>query len=559
MSNLIPKLIVLAVAIYCVPTRGSAATKAEDQWALLIGINRYDRMSDLKYCVDDVNALRASLIAAGFAEDHVIVLSDQAKDRSLLPTKNNIERELSILAEEKCDAGDTLLISFSGHGINVDGRSYLCVRDTNLDVWKTSTLPISNVLFTLNSSPAAVKMIVMDACRNELLPDVMGQFDLLGSLSSIRAEKSELPQGLIVMASCLAGQISIEDEQLKQGVFMHYVCEGLNGSADYKVEGNRDGMITPDELFEYAAERTQVRSVEQHGWAQQPWRVNESTARVEIARVPPERKLILASATVEKRDDLTLAMHQQARQYYSQAVSALGRGDLPAVIKLCTNAIKHDPEFKNAYHLRGMSFQLSGNLKAAINDFQKAGQTVQVPYPSGESIAARVESKTTAVIHQGDILEVQQLMSTKSANGVDMDWAWITSVTRNNSQTGKLEQIDVNGFVRFSSLPRELTPAQRAFFVRDFQQQRQIPLNTYAYHDQHQYSQHQQRQQTANTLNKVATGLYIANQFGANTGGAAGVVGGVGAIIGNGSGSPYGSNNRQFGNFAAPYARGFLR
>ena len=547
--------------LLALPTSLAAATTAENQWALLVGINKYDRMSNLKYCVGDVEALQDALLRAGFSPDHIITLTDNAADPARKPTKANIERELSVLAEEQCDADDTLLISFSGHGINAAGESYLCASDSNLDTWKTSTLPVSHLLFTMNNSPAAVKMFVVDACRNELLPESVGQFDLLRSLSSIRAAKSELPQGLIVMASCLAGQISIEDESLKRGIFMHYVAEGLTGPADFKAEGNRDGAITPDELFEYAAERTQARSMDQHGWAQQPWRVNESTARVEIALVPEARRALLAASSKNRRDDLATALHQQARQYYSQAVTALGRGDLKSVIQLCSNAIKDDPNFKNAYHMRGMAYQLSGNLKLAIDDFTNAGQAIQVPYQSSSPLQAKSEREVRGTIQRGDILEVTDLQTTKSSTGQETHWVRIASLLRDDPRTQKVQQIEVNGFVKLDQLPAEMTKAQRGRVVHEFQQNRQIPVDTFAYHYRPQYSQDIERQRTAQTLNRVAFGLAIANRFGANTGQTAGIVNGIGQAIGNGSnyGGYRQSTREQIRNRAINYGLQFVR
>ena len=54
------------------------------------------------------------------------------------------------------------------------------------------------------------------------------------------------------MFSCSEGQVAYEDDDLKHGVFFHFVIEGLKGKADEE-SGNRDGKVTLGELASYTS------------------------------------------------------------------------------------------------------------------------------------------------------------------------------------------------------------------------------------------------------------------------------------------------------------------
>ena len=132
--KVIPRILSLAflIAFFITANAGHAA----DKWALLVGINNYD-ISPLRYCVADVEAFRKTLIdpnIGGFDADKVVVMTDK-KTGILEPTLVNVIRVLGVLAD-KVKPEDTFVFYFSGHGVTLNGRSFLQAVDK--EIWMPS-------------------------------------------------------------------------------------------------------------------------------------------------------------------------------------------------------------------------------------------------------------------------------------------------------------------------------------------------------------------------------------------------------------------------------------
>ena len=100
-------IFVLLVVCCCSPLpaeepKAPPTHKPAQKWALLIGVNDYAYINKLKYCGADMDALRGRLIEAGFPENHVYLLSDNAKDSKYHPNKTNIETQLDLVTKSIC-------------------------------------------------------------------------------------------------------------------------------------------------------------------------------------------------------------------------------------------------------------------------------------------------------------------------------------------------------------------------------------------------------------------------------------------------------------------------
>ena len=73
------------------------------RWALIIGIDKYDDpdINSLSGAVKDAKTLKSALIEhCSFADDHVILLTSDSRDKESKPTKSNIIDKLSGLDRE---------------------------------------------------------------------------------------------------------------------------------------------------------------------------------------------------------------------------------------------------------------------------------------------------------------------------------------------------------------------------------------------------------------------------------------------------------------------------
>src|SRR5438128_2658580 len=83
--------------------------------ALLVGVKQYKKgeLTNLKYTENDVTDLAKLLEDAGYKVVLMTQTNAAASDLDLMPTGENIRRELMTLLKRE---DDTVLLAFSGHG-----------------------------------------------------------------------------------------------------------------------------------------------------------------------------------------------------------------------------------------------------------------------------------------------------------------------------------------------------------------------------------------------------------------------------------------------------------
>ncbi len=237
------------------------------RWALLVGVNDYVRLDDLRFCRRDVEQLRDGLVRAGFPKRNVFMLSTGADSADRLPIRANIERQLKTVLALAAPS-DLVLVCFSGHGMHLDGKSYLCPSEADEREPEGTLIALDDVYAQLAQSDAALRLFWVDACRND--PRPAGSKGKDGqSVRDIASELREPPRGVLVLASCAEGQISWEHEELRHGVFAYSLLKGLEGKADEQF-GNRDDRVSLLELYRYANVETKRLVAGRWGEVQTP-------------------------------------------------------------------------------------------------------------------------------------------------------------------------------------------------------------------------------------------------------------------------------------------------
>jgi hypothetical protein len=94
-------------------------------WAVIIGINAYVE-SPLNHAGHDALCFKDYLLACGVSRDHICLLMDDVdEDGALRPTRNGILDALHDLRDNsKIKHGDTIIVSYSGHGVAYYARSH---------------------------------------------------------------------------------------------------------------------------------------------------------------------------------------------------------------------------------------------------------------------------------------------------------------------------------------------------------------------------------------------------------------------------------------------------
>ncbi len=244
---------------------------AASRYAVLVGVNVYEKCSNLRYCQADVTALGDQLVKIGFDRRDIAMLTDDSK---MKPSRRNILEQLDVTLKV-ADAGDLIVVALSGHGARIGGKSYFCPMDARPDDPEGSMIPIEDLYAQLEKCPARLKMVFIDACRNNYLPVeakplVEQQKSIDGFAKSL--SDGDLPEGVVLLASCTSGERSWEDETFGHGVFMHYVLKGLAGNADRTASsGDQDGWVELFELCDYVRMETKKHVLRTRGETQRPY------------------------------------------------------------------------------------------------------------------------------------------------------------------------------------------------------------------------------------------------------------------------------------------------
>lgn len=211
------------------------------KFAVLIAIDRYydGTPQTLQYCKSDTLALKETLIAGGFQEDNIILMTDDTEEMNLVPTKENIRSTLTKLGS-RAEEDDMIFFFFSGHGVLSDGIHVLMPID--IKIYRNQLvggLRVQEVLDTLGKSKAKTRLIVMDACIS--VP--------MDSSPVVKPETLPLPPRTALFLSVRGGHRSYESSELQSSIFAYYMIRGLQGEAD-KI-GDENGKVDLTELFHY--------------------------------------------------------------------------------------------------------------------------------------------------------------------------------------------------------------------------------------------------------------------------------------------------------------------
>ena len=143
---------------------GSGAARAENRLALVIGESAYRAVPSLPNPANDARAMTRLLTDSGFA---VTMASD-------LSQREMNQKVGDFTAEIAAKGPDTIaLVFYAGHGMQIGGENYLVPVD--VDPKREADIPLqavrlNDILNTLNSVPSKMRILLLDACRNNPFP-----------------------------------------------------------------------------------------------------------------------------------------------------------------------------------------------------------------------------------------------------------------------------------------------------------------------------------------------------------------------------------------------------
>ncbi len=478
-----------------VGVNSSITVKADDgaprTHILAIGVSDYlhnqasrhgdQPLQDLNYAAKDALSIAEVFQSHGLGEEDITLLSDESSPE-LQPNHENVIRKLNEVSQKNTD---TLIIMFFGHGVELEGNSHLCLSDSKITRSGTKYqiergLSVQQLSDLLATAKAKTKVILTDACRNLNTEDQnvdvsqVANYDIGKHLKELNKDQ-QVGQHYI-LSSCLPNQIAIEPEELEHGLFAYYLIEGLKGKCDYD-RGNRDGEVSLQELFYYAARQTSRYALEKLGRKQMPWIQLGGAEEIVVARLNETAKSSLENQFRFVSFDSKAFSHEQqmALEQYSMALEAFGLLDIGNCIALLNNVIAAMPNHTEAVRLLALCYTLNGQEIKAIQELKKLSRNLKAKvYTSNSNYlgvrdAANVQ-QSLMPLSSGDVIEIVNFSGagTKSTGEAIPEGAFLY-VSRIQKQ-GIGDWVDVNGVV-FSEAIKPTTVEQVIQNIQDSQRQ----------------------------------------------------------------------------------------
>lgn len=246
-----PIAAVPAVSVPSTPVKSSTYTNS---WAVVIGIDAYQRWPKLAYAGADAHGVSEALVSKfGFAPDHVIGLYDQDATRA---------RILQVLGDElptKVGPEDRVFVFYSGHGATRElpggaQRGYIIPVEAGTESLQSEAISMSELHDVQEGLPSKHVFFVMDACYGGLAL-TRGAASSGGDPRRYLAEITRRPARQILTAGGADEQVA-DYGPGHHSIFTWTLLQGLDGQADL----NGDGVITASELGSFVAPRVSAQS-----------------------------------------------------------------------------------------------------------------------------------------------------------------------------------------------------------------------------------------------------------------------------------------------------------
>jgi hypothetical protein len=252
------RMIAAAVAKATAKPAAAAAAKSDvdsprykvsenaNNYAVVVGIEKYSDIPDAEFAEHDAAAVRAHLAALGYPQRNIVSLIGSKA------TKTGMMKELETWLPQNVNANSTVFVYYSGHGAPdvKTGRSFLVPWDGDPQFLEDTGYPVERLYQKLGALKAKRVIVALDACFS----GVGGRSVLAkGMRPLVTQAATELAPGKIVaLTASAANQAAGADTAQGHGLFTYYLLRGLNGDA-----ADKDGRVTVASLYASLAARVQ--------------------------------------------------------------------------------------------------------------------------------------------------------------------------------------------------------------------------------------------------------------------------------------------------------------
>lgn len=215
---MLKQLFSLIVCFLVIPNAAAAVQRV----ALVIGNDNYIHVAPLEKAGTDATAVASKLNELDFD----VTIAVDANRRKMNRTITQFTSQL--------EAGDTALVFFAGHGVEIDGENFLLPTDVsvpeeaNEDFIKSESIGLSDLMRRIDKTGARTTLFFIDACRDNPFNDTSLRRNIGGARGLVRVNP---PEGTFAVFSAGAGQQALDslnlDDQNPNSVFTRLLLPKL--------------------------------------------------------------------------------------------------------------------------------------------------------------------------------------------------------------------------------------------------------------------------------------------------------------------------------------------
>ena len=279
----------------------------DDSWAVIIGIDKYENLSNLDYAVADAEAVQDMLVSKfDYKEENIkLLLNEEAN-------KTNI---VNVISDVSLNAGknDRILIFYSGHGETMhlpDGgeMGYLLPIDGSQDNLFASAIPMDDLTDFSNMSKAKHMLFLVDACYGGLA--AVGTKSLDAKKTPNYIEKITNRKSRQIITAGGKTEKVIEKSEWGHSAFTKNLLSALG---EWYADSNSDSYITADELGDYLSEKVTIDSENQ----QTPQSRRLTSHEGEFIFMHSENTVVIQNKSADKKLDYLISEIEELKSQKS--------------------------------------------------------------------------------------------------------------------------------------------------------------------------------------------------------------------------------------------------
>jgi peptidoglycan/xylan/chitin deacetylase (PgdA/CDA1 family)/uncharacterized caspase-like protein len=234
-------------AVAAAPAQAAAPSLYRESWALVVGIDAYQKWPRLGHAVADARSVRDALVGLGWKQENIVTLLDGEATRA---------RMLAALGDDLADGRrvaheDRVVVFFAGHGMtrklpNGKNLGYIVPVDADTKNPQAEAISMTNFQDASEAIPAKHVFFVMDACYGGLALTRGGGAAAQGDRRKYFLEVTRRGAREVLTAGG-ADEPVADNGPGGHSIFTWTLLQGLQGKADL----DNDGVVTATELGAY--------------------------------------------------------------------------------------------------------------------------------------------------------------------------------------------------------------------------------------------------------------------------------------------------------------------